>query len=81
MVQFFDRTEYPLKPTSGGRDCYYRLRSEIRRLRRMSPTHYDVSWFATSLGLTQYSTAVTERHYQYGRVYAIGMSKPSHRLP
>jgi hypothetical protein len=58
------------------RDGYLYLRRHTRRLRRHSPTHYDVSWFADSLGLTPYSTACTVRGYG-----TLGIIRPVGKLP
>lgn len=82
MITFYDRGDSSfLRPCSGGRDRYYELRSEIRRIRRHSPKCMDVLWYQYSLGLTTFTDAVTERQIHYGRVYAIGITRPRHKLP
>jgi hypothetical protein len=62
-------------------DHYRYRRHWIRSLRRHSPTHYDVGWYAESLGLEPFSTAVTLRTIDWGRVSASGITGPVGKLP
>ena len=79
-MQFYDRSRFTLKACND-REHYYYLRSNIRRLRRLSPGHMDVLWYEAALGLDKYSIQVTQRNYHYGRCYSIGVVRPNHRLP
>jgi hypothetical protein len=75
------RSNYPQGVAIRGREAYYSLRSSIRRLRRHSPTHMDVLWYADSLGLGLIEVSVSYRKLDWGRVSAIGITGPVGYLP
>jgi len=68
------------RPTNN-RENYYWLRHHTRKLRTHSPTHYDVSWYADSLGIEPWSDQVVRRVVDGGRVSASGITGPVGKLP
>lgn len=75
-VRTYQRNNKQNRPCNA---AYYReLRQHIRRLRSHSPTHYDVLWYANSLGLEDYSTDVA---VLTPCGYHVGMTGPVGQLP
>lgn len=64
-----------------GRAAWYQLRSLMRRLRRDNPTNMDVLYYAHSLAMDEWSTAVVCRKVDWGRVSASGITGPVGKLP
>lgn len=80
-IIFYNLSHNEMKPCRG-REYYYEIRRQIRRLMRHSPTHYDVLYWQYSLGLLPYSIACTKRiTYFMNSVESIGITRPSHPLP
>jgi len=56
IVNAYQRNRKQDRPCQAS--SYQSLRQQIRRLRRHSPTHYDVLWYENSLGLDGWSAEV-----------------------
>jgi hypothetical protein len=61
-----------------GREIYTRLRRDMRRIRQTAPRHLDLHWYARSLSLDKWDSAVVIR---YPESKASGITGPVGRLP
>ncbi len=66
---------------SNAKEAYVTLQHSIRRLRRNSPEHMDVSWFAESLGLTQWDDRPCRRYFAGRTILSTKIIAPAHNLP